>query len=274
MKQYKHVIINGESYIEETPNDKFIESTLGYPVYNRILWQGPELKDGEVLEDSQIEKGWQVRSARPNHHWTDTSENHIQHYKQARGWSIRQVARPNTYCNKCKDIGCIDCDIEARKAEVKPKYPIGGYAPGNYSCICANCKSEFTGDKRAVQCEPCAVRLVKAEAIEPISPNGEKGNKAEVSEEKPDKDYLKSLGFKELPHFTVTDSLILDLGRYRHLSIGCLGTPNEMMFICQKESENSKKITDLICLHNWDYDGYLTNSKINLIVSALITQPK
>jgi hypothetical protein len=40
------------------------------------------------------------------------------------------------------------------------KYPIGGYAPGNYTCICVNCKVEFFGDKRAVQCEPCAVKMV------------------------------------------------------------------------------------------------------------------
>jgi hypothetical protein len=38
------------------------------------------------------------------------------------------------------------------------KYPIGGYAPGNYTCICCICKKEFQGDKRTVQCEPCAVK--------------------------------------------------------------------------------------------------------------------
>jgi hypothetical protein len=36
-------------------------------------------------------------------------------------------------------------------------YPIGGYAPGNYICTCATCKTNFKGDKRAVQCEPCAL---------------------------------------------------------------------------------------------------------------------
>lgn len=38
------------------------------------------------------------------------------------------------------------------------KYPIGGYAPGNYSCHCATCEQPFKGDKRAVQCEPCAIK--------------------------------------------------------------------------------------------------------------------
>lgn len=39
------------------------------------------------------------------------------------------------------------------------KYPIGGYAPGNYICNCSICKKQFQGDKRAVQCEPCAVKM-------------------------------------------------------------------------------------------------------------------
>jgi hypothetical protein len=43
----------------------------------------------------------------------------------------------------------------------EPKYPIGGYAPGNYSCKCVNCKIEFTGDKRAFQCEPCAIKTTQ-----------------------------------------------------------------------------------------------------------------
>jgi hypothetical protein len=37
------------------------------------------------------------------------------------------------------------------------KYPIGGYAPGSYQCRCITCGGGFVGDKRAVQCEPCAI---------------------------------------------------------------------------------------------------------------------
>jgi hypothetical protein len=44
-------------------------------------------------------------------------------------------------------------------AQTEKKYPIGGYAPGNYSCKCATCGNEFRGDKRAVQCEPCAIEM-------------------------------------------------------------------------------------------------------------------
>ena len=45
----------------------------------------------------------------------------------------------------------------------EPKYPIGGYAPGYYECICATCKTKFMGDKYASQCEPCAVEMTKEE---------------------------------------------------------------------------------------------------------------
>lgn len=38
-------------------------------------------------------------------------------------------------------------------------YPINGYAPGNYSCSCTFCKSDFIGDKRAVTCKSCALEL-------------------------------------------------------------------------------------------------------------------
>jgi hypothetical protein len=45
--------------------------------------------------------------------------------------------------------------------EEPKQYPIGGYAPGYYSCTCITCKKEFTGDKRAVQCEPCAIKMTE-----------------------------------------------------------------------------------------------------------------
>jgi DNA-directed RNA polymerase subunit RPC12/RpoP len=39
-------------------------------------------------------------------------------------------------------------------------YPIGGYAPGNYQNKCCTCGELFIGDKRAVQCEPCATKMI------------------------------------------------------------------------------------------------------------------
>lgn len=52
---------------------------------------------------------------------------------------------------------------------VEKKYPIGGYAPGNYDCKCCTCGEQFSGDKRAVQCEPCAVsNEAKFDALSPV----------------------------------------------------------------------------------------------------------
>lgn len=41
------------------------------------------------------------------------------------------------------------------------KYPIGGYAPGNYYGTCSTCNEEYQGDKRAFQCESCGTKSQK-----------------------------------------------------------------------------------------------------------------
>jgi hypothetical protein len=71
------------------------------------------------------------------------------------------------------------------------------------------------------------------------------------------------MGFYTLPHFTVTNSHVMDIGRNRLLSLGCIGTPNEMLFI---EAIDGDKVTDLVCLHNFDYDGRLTVKRLQKIV--------
>ena len=87
------------------------------------------------------------------------------------------------------------------------------------------------------------------------------------------KDEAVALGFNPLPHFTITGALIYDLGRDRHLSLGCVGEANEMIWICSSDHKDPKKITDLICIHNYDYDGLLTEEKLKAILTAL-TWPK
>jgi hypothetical protein len=52
--------------------------------------------------------------------------------------------------------------------EEPKQYPIGGYAPGSYSCTCVTCKTDFMGDKRAVQCEPCAIQMTREEPKQEI----------------------------------------------------------------------------------------------------------
>lgn len=38
------------------------------------------------------------------------------------------------------------------------KYPIGGYAPGNYYRNCTTCNEKYQGDKRSFECEPCGTK--------------------------------------------------------------------------------------------------------------------
>jgi hypothetical protein len=80
---------------------------------------------------------------------------------------------------------------------------------------------------------------------------------------------LLEIGFEKLPHWTVGNMLIYNLGRKRHLSIGSVGTPNEMLYICECDRNDHKKITDLVALHNYDYDGYLSKSKLETLISLI-----
>ena len=41
------------------------------------------------------------------------------------------------------------------------KYPIGGFAPGNYVCRCVDCKHDFDGDIKSFRCEFCSNRTVE-----------------------------------------------------------------------------------------------------------------
>lgn len=82
-------------------------------------------------------------------------------------------------------------------------------------------------------------------------------------------DVLIGIGFERLPHFTIQNSFIYKLGRNRHLSIGSVGTPNEILFICESDTDDSRKITDLVCLHNYDYDGYLSKSKLETLINSI-----
>jgi hypothetical protein len=49
---------------------------------------------------------------------------------------------------------------------MKIKYPIQGFAPGNYASTCVSCKESFNGDKRSYQCEPCAINSLVEYAAE------------------------------------------------------------------------------------------------------------
>jgi hypothetical protein len=74
---------------------------------------------------------------------------------------ITNMEKKYTPCGGCGATDpiqrCIGCFHPFESAEEK-KYPIGGYAPGDYwHKSCKTCENEFTGDKRAWQCEDCAL---------------------------------------------------------------------------------------------------------------------
>jgi len=86
-------------------------------------------------------------------------------------------------------------------------------------------------------------------------------------------DFLLENGFEKVPYFTITNTIFKDLGRNRILSIGCVGTPNEMVWICEVDRTDPKKINDLVCLRNYDYDGYTTQEEL-LEIYSIITNNK
>lgn len=56
-------------------------------------------------------------------------------------------------------VGIVDSGVVS-------KYPINGYAYGNYHCKCVGCGQMFFGDKRAVQCQPCATKGIEFNGTE------------------------------------------------------------------------------------------------------------
>tara|TARA_R110000822_G_scaffold25937_17_gene78514 strand:+ start:1206 stop:1478 length:273 start_codon:yes stop_codon:yes gene_type:complete len=78
-----------------------------------------------------------------------------------------------------------------------------------------------------------------------------------------------ALGFEPIPHFTIGDVHTYNLGRDRQLSFSNIGTANEFLHITQLDKHNLKVITDIICIHNYDYDGLMTTTKLENIINAL-----
>lgn len=79
-------------------------------------------------------------------------------------------------------------------------------------------------------------------------------------------DDLVRLGLNPLPHFTIMNSHVKYLGRNKFISVGNVGTPNEMVYLYEVHDYEPRKIMELINIHNYDYDGYLTEEKlVNLL---------
>jgi len=78
-------------------------------------------------------------------------------------------------------------------------------------------------------------------------------------------DILKKHGFVELQHEIFPNLFVLSVGRYRKIKIASLNTTNEVVFISQLDYNERKE--DLVCLHNFDYDGYFTEEKLANLLS-------
>jgi hypothetical protein len=79
-------------------------------------------------------------------------------------------------------------------------------------------------------------------------------------------EWALKLGGKKIPHFTVTNAIVFDIGRGREICIGCVGTPNLMIFLSYTENG---KVTDLVCVHNWDYDGDINVHQLQNLIHSL-----
>ena len=82
-------------------------------------------------------------------------------------------------------------------------------------------------------------------------------------------DDLIKIGFEAIPTYTVGNGITYKLSRNRQISGNCIGTPNEILFICEISDNNESLITDLVILHNYDYDGYLTIEKVQKLIDAI-----
>lgn len=79
-------------------------------------------------------------------------------------------------------------------------------------------------------------------------------------------EWLERFGFEKLPHFTITDSMMIQIRGNRYLSVQCVGTPNAMAFL---QEFNGDECTDLICIHNYDYHGRMMVHQLQNLFFAL-----
>ena len=77
---------------------------------------------------------------------------------------------------------------------------------------------------------------------------------------------LVDIGFSKPDKSKLELSYKYQLGRGRFLSAMCVGTGNETLWLCHKDDKDSYEIDDLICLHNQDYDGKLSLSKVKYLI--------
>lgn len=76
---------------------------------------------------------------------------------------------------------------------------------------------------------------------------------------------LELIGFEPPGYLTIGNTLNLSLGRNRFLSATCIGQGNESIWLCSEDK--SGEITDLVCVHNYDYDGFITIDRLKALIN-------
>lgn len=80
---------------------------------------------------------------------------------------------------------------------------------------------------------------------------------------------LLDIGFKRTS-YNVSMVQIMDysLGRKLVLSVINVGTPNEMVMLCD-DLKHEYHVPEVIAIHNYDYDWFITKERINALINAL-----
>ena len=85
-------------------------------------------------------------------------------------------------------------------------------------------------------------------------------------------EWLLKFGFNPLPFANILNSYTKSIGRNRILSVGNVSTPNEMIFLCEINATDDKKIDDAICIRNYDYDKYTHVHQLQNLYFALTNE--
>jgi hypothetical protein len=82
------------------------------------------------------------------------------------------------------------------------------------------------------------------------------------------KQQLLDIGFV-LKEKSVVDTFTYDLGRDRVLFFSNISTQNEYGYIGQLEDNATPIYDDVVCIHNYDYDGYITIDRVMLLIYSI-----
>lgn len=89
---------------------------------------------------------------------------------------------------------------------------------------------------------------------------------------------LIELGFIYNPSSIITHNLNYFIekkfGKIRTITLSDIGTPNEMIFFREGDARLNNQDDDLIVLHNFDYDGPITHTRIKSLMYGLTGEEK